>query len=347
MKTMRTVPLIIASLIATRSEAAVTCGTIVEPIGSVMVACQFNGVVPVQNDSPAITASAATCTAWCEASFSEDGCCDLIEILPASRCRWFPTADSTNALPVPASFTFCSATVATDSPTPAPTASPTVSPTASPTTQCSRFSQTFTVRETGPLGCSSIASSACSSSPGASGFKRSFIRAWSADPIFDHVRFRDVKRHVSVSSVADGTAWVHTVTIQYKPETPLSHTDLNAAAAAFIAAGPIELSFCMCTQEIIIESFTSSYIMAEPRDSLPDGRCRWAYRPPRGMGMRQRSRREEMEMAAPTSKSTTHITAMGAGLFATVVVGAILAVARIIHRRNADPQNPVVLEAAL
>jgi hypothetical protein len=75
------------------------------------------------------------------------------------------------------------------------------------------------------------------------------IAEWAASSIFSPsppgIPFDDVVATVDVTSiVVGGSAWEHTIVIQYKPESPISHVAFEDAQQAF--AGPHTVDYCGC-----------------------------------------------------------------------------------------------------
>lgn len=87
---------------------------------------------------------------------------------------------------------------------------------------------------------------------------------WAANDYFASaaVSLDDVVDSITAESewnVAD-SVWVHTITIEYKPESPLSHIDIDVAARQLIGTLSGGLSYCGCNPSVAVLAVDYSYV---------------------------------------------------------------------------------------
>lgn len=161
-------------------------------------------------------------------------------------------------------------------------------------------------------------------------FEDAFRSLWASQAIFATVPFGDIVDHITVTSVWDGanSQWIHTVEIEYKPESPLSHVAFSTAARTLVGSALV-IEYCGCTVTITITDTYSGYNMATgstpPKSKSP--KCKGAYRPPKGM-----AKKSTLTPIAATSSATTTTTVVAAVAVVSVVVVAAIGFA--ISRRR-------------
>eukprot|EP00035_Acanthoeca_spectabilis_P004370 m.102643 g.102643 ORF g.102643 m.102643 type:complete len:421 (+) comp12547_c0_seq2:195-1457(+) len=241
----------------------------------------------------------------------------------------------------------------TASPTVSPTASPTVSPTASPTTPCSYFTQTFTITDqttctAPPLEATSAKSSSkkgTSSPKGKSCRDRhanigeAFLSLWESQAVFTTAEQNGeftadgvINGDPEVTSVWDNVnnQWVHTVVVEYRPESPISHLDLVAAARNM--ASSFSVTLCDCSVVVDVDFSTSGYIMATDDSFTPKGgKCKGRYTPKKSPKSKKSPKFGALVAVSTTTAATGVV---GVGMVAVMALGVVVKVAIRRHRSN-------------
>ena len=140
--------------------------------------------------------------------------------------------------------------------------------------------------------------------------------------------YADIIGSVSVSSAVVGLNWVHSITLEFRPESPLDHIEFSLAGQSFI--GSHTVSYCGCSVTVSVVESTASYNMAEletPGKSAKSPKCKGAYTVPKA------GKKASMSIAAPLA--ATQASTTSSVVIATVVVAvAIVAVGLLVVQRR-------------
>lgn len=141
-----------------------------------------------------------------------------------------------------------------------------------------------------------------------------FTGSLDLDDILDSIRI--------TSTTESGGNNVHTVVIEYKPESPIDHLQFIAAAQQAVAAGAITSSYCGCSPLIDITAESAQYNPAGP-NALRRGRCRGGF-------TGRRHEREAAPLVSPAravaQTAASPVSAVGAAVLVAVVAAAVIVV---------------------
>lgn len=158
---------------------------------------------------------------------------------------------------------------------------------------------------------------------------------WAANGIFRSATYDldDVLDSISMESLWDASnnRWAHEITIEYKPESPLGHTVVCAAAQALVLSRSADLSYCGCSPTAIITDTACAHNMAEPLDtsaSSSPSKCTGAYKA--GTGRKIRS--TILALQAPTAPTFATFAFVAAAAVVLVVAGVFIMRQQIIHQ---------------
>jgi hypothetical protein len=141
--------------------------------------------------------------------------------------------------------------------------------------------------------------------------------------------YADIIGSVSVSSAVVGLNWAHSITLEFRSESPLDHIEFSLAGQSFI--GSQTISYCGCSVVVSVVESTASYNMAEletpGKSSAKSPKCKGAYTVPRA------GKKASMSVAAPLA--VTQASTTSSVVIATVVVAvAIVAVGLLVVQRR-------------
>jgi hypothetical protein len=91
----------------------------------------------------------------------------------------------------------------------------------------------------------------------------SFTALWASNDIFSSVPLNDMLMGISTDSEWDDdrNLWVHTYTIEYKPESPVDHVVFGSAANELIGALSGGLPYCGCRPIVTIDDARYGYVV--------------------------------------------------------------------------------------
>jgi hypothetical protein len=138
-----------------------------------------------------------------------------------------------------------------------------------------------------------------------------------------------------------------TVELTFKPESPLDHSELSAAAVDWAAedTGPMLSDFCGCNSALKLTAATSWYDIEDSTRSKTAEtakkakKCKGAFT--RAKGKKGTGKRFTGDAPAPLSGTATAVVGLGIG--SIVVVGALVGIKRWL-RQSTAPESVSLFE---
>lgn len=97
------------------------------------------------------------------------------------------------------------------------------------------------------------------------------ILFWETASVFSGaVTLDDVLESAFVETTFDGTNWIHEITFEYKPESPIDHETFSNAGN-LLEGTTVALSVCGCESTAIVSDHHSFYSMATPSKGMGMG----------------------------------------------------------------------------
>eukprot|EP00035_Acanthoeca_spectabilis_P034277 m.28119 g.28119 ORF g.28119 m.28119 type:complete len:208 (+) comp6506_c0_seq2:1117-1740(+) len=166
-----------------------------------------------------------------------------------------------------------------------------------------------------------------------SSFEEAFEAAWESNAIFGTAAFSfdDIIDDVTVDSVFSAGVWTHTVTFEYKPESPLDHVTFTQAANSLV--GTLSLPYCGCTPTVEVTDAASGYNFATGK-AAKKGKCKGAFTAGGGKGGKGK------KVSSPSQSSATGTSSAAVIGVVVVAVVAIVVGLVVVKRRFKQPAPP-------